>query len=118
MSNGQPPGGGPPPSGGTPPSGGGTSTGTVPSTISTTSINSFYLQLHNKSWLINTNDQSIIFSSKTEITSSALSGYLWKVQTYDIPKYNYNFSSSVISNLNSRTKVFTTKIFYDYLLAW
>ena len=99
-----------------PPSGGGASTTLTPSTISSASINAFYLQLHNNSWLVNANDQSSIFSSKTEITSSALSGYSWKVQTYDIPKYNYNFSSNVINNLNSRAKVFaTTKIKYVLL---
>ena len=50
-------------------------------------INSYYLALHNDSWLINTNDTSSLFNAKTEIITSSLTGYNWKITTNDIPRF-------------------------------
>lgn len=84
---------------------GGSQSTTAPVLINPNVINDYYLTLHNSAWLLNKNgDYSSLFSSKTDIVNSSQSGYQWKTTSYVIPKYNYNFTASVIATLNSRPK--------------
>lgn len=67
-----------------------------------------YSCLHYQSWLLNVNnanDVSSIFSTNTDIVVSygtAGTTNVWTVTSNQIPYYFFNFSSAVISSLNSR----------------
>lgn len=77
-----------------------------PQFVSSSTID--YSCLHSGSWLLNSNsDTSSYFSSSTDITSSSRSSGTWSTTTYQIPKYNHLFTSSDVSNLNSRPKAST-----------
>lgn len=69
-----------------------------------------YSCLHANSWKMNANNQydySSIFSSYTEILSSSLSSSSWSVSFNQIPFYETNFSTLMVSKLNTRPKAST-----------
>jgi len=70
-----------------------------------------YSCIHATAWKLNANnnnDYSSIFSTKTEILTSAMaSSSTWSISYNQIPYYYHNFTSSVISILSSRPKAAT-----------
>jgi hypothetical protein len=64
--------------------------------------------LHYQEWLLNAdnnNDFSSVFTANTEVVVSygiAGTTNIWTVSSNQIPFYDYNFSTSVVSTLNSR----------------
>mmetsp|Transcript_33295 Transcript_33295/g.48199 ORF Transcript_33295/g.48199 Transcript_33295/m.48199 type:complete len:433 (+) Transcript_33295:1827-3125(+) len=72
-------------------------------------MSNYYSNLHSTAWLLNSNnnyDFNNIFSSGTEILSSAVKTGTpsWSISSYQIPAYNYNFTTEVINTLNNRPK--------------
>lgn len=67
-----------------------------------------YSCLHQQSWLLNTNgDSNSYFSATTEMSSSSYSAGKWVTVTNRIPKYNHEFTTNDINDLNSRPKAAT-----------
>jgi hypothetical protein len=64
-----------------------------------------YSCLHSNSWLVNTNSHyNFVFSSSTDITSSAYSSSTskWSAVSTGIPNYDRTFTAADISTLNAR----------------
>lgn len=65
-----------------------------------------YSCLHNKSWLLNSDnndDYNSHFRTKTEVLDSGLDSYhTWKIVSHQIPAYKISVTSSLVDKLNSR----------------